>query len=388
MTEAAVAAAGRIAADEALAAFAWYCHDRLFLQKNQKVNVRAWPDLQQTLDRDAGMFYVLVLLSGTPQRQETHGRRGIPADVVRATILDLKLCLETEDYTKRTGHYGISLRILSWLLGHWRGELYRLGRLQFVYSPMWGRVRAFRDTSTSMVVALSEAGVRYRSDGQVDGTGGVVDAESAWDSTLTITDKEIVGYPVHPAGAAIHHELVLPRSEWQQELAHRDAVIDMHIAAGEPMTYEACGDSIRRAMAFFPRHFPEKTCSAFTCFSWILDDQFERLLPPTSNLVRFQKEVYLFPISSPGRGPLETVFGFKPDDIRIAPRNTTMQRAFAEHIERGGHFHGGGCFLLVKDFNWGSRFYRRQQFPWPWFKPPRPPAAPCQPRDDPGTPAG
>src|SRR4030042_3606114 len=101
-------------------------------------------------------------------------------------------------------------------------------------------------------------------------------------------------------------------------------------------------------MAFYPKYFPDNPFVGFTCYSWILDHQFERLLPPASNLVRFQKEVYLFPIRSGGSGPLETVFGFKPGDIRKAPRGTTMQRAFAELIEKGGHFHGGGCFLLAR----------------------------------------
>ncbi len=370
MTQAAVSAARRVAGDEALASFAWYCHDRLFRHDARKINLGRWPDLTQALDRDAGMFYVLVLLSGTPQLQEIHRQRCIPPEDVRDTMLDLKRCLETENYRKRFGAWGISPFILSWLLHHWRAELYRLGRLQFIHTPMRGRIRAFRHKQTGLVVALSEAGVRFRADGQVDGTGDVIDRTSAWTSTLTITEKEIVGFPIHPLGAAVRHELALLRSDWTQELAPGDPVLDMHIPTGEPMTYDACGESIRRAMEFYPKYFPDKPFVGFTCYSWILDDQFERLLPPTSNLVRFEKEVYLFPISFPGRGPLETVFGFKPDDIREAPRKTTMQRAFAEHIEKGGHFHGGGCFLLAKDFNWGTHFYRRRNFPWPWFNPP------------------
>lgn len=370
VTEAAVAAAKRITADEALSAFAWYCHDRLFRQTAQKVPVRQWPDLLQALGHDAGMFYVLVLLSGTPQRQEIHRQRAIPADIIKDTVLDLKLCLEVEDFRRKHGHWGISLRILDWLLFHWRGMLYRVGRLQFIHGPVHGKIRAYRQKETGLVVALSEAGVRFRGDGQADGTGNVFDTKAAWTSTLTITEKEVTGYPLHPFGAAVQRELTLSRTEWTRELGPGDFVLEMHIAAGEPMTYDACGESIRRAMEFYAKYFPDKPYVGFTCYSWILDHQFERLLPPTSNLVRFQKEVYLFPIRSGGSGPLETVFGFKPDDIRTAPRNTTMQRAFAEHIEKGGHFHDGGCFLLAKDFNWGSRFYRSQKFPWSWFKPP------------------
>ena len=58
-----------------------------------------------------------------------------------------------------------------------------------------------------------------------------------------------------------------------------------------------------------------------------------------------------------------TVFGCDETAAKLLPRDTTMRRAFAEHLEQGGHFRGGGCFLLAEDFNWGSRTYRRG--PWP-----------------------
>src|SRR5438067_970802 len=91
MAEAVAAAARRVGADEALQALAWYCHAGLFGPGAGRPNVQEWPLLTATLDRDAGMFYVLVLLSGTPQMQAAHRLRGIPADVVRDTVLDLKL---------------------------------------------------------------------------------------------------------------------------------------------------------------------------------------------------------------------------------------------------------------------------------------------------------
>jgi len=92
--------------------------------------------------------------------------------------------------------------------------------------------------------------------------------------------------------------------------------------------------------------------------SWVLDGQFEQLLPATSNLARFQQEVYLFPVKSEGV-PMLSIFGCKRSDPADLPRRTTMQRAFADHLRRGGHFRGGGCFLMSEDFDWGSQVYRR-----------------------------
>lgn len=365
MTAAALAAARRIAADDALSALAWYCHYQLFLQDREKPEVRRWPLLTTALDRDAGMFYVLVLLSGTPQMQAVHRARRIPPEVIKDTVLDLKLQLETEDYFLKYGHWGISPRILGWLLLHWQGELYRLGRLQFVPVPFGGRLRAFRHHTSGIVVALSEAGVRYRTDGQVDGAGDVYDP-TAWTSTLTLTGEATIGHPISPLGHVLETTLTLSGREWRQVLAPGDPTLDIHIPTGSPMNYDACGESLRQALAFFPRHFPDKPFVGFSCFSWILDAQFEQLLPPCSNLVRFQKEVYLFPIKGGSGGVINTVFGFGLNlaDLPRFPRRTTMQRAFAAHLERGGHFRGGGCFLLKDDLDWGSQCYRRKTLPW------------------------
>jgi hypothetical protein len=314
------------------------------------------------LGNDAGIFNVLLLLSGTPHMQEAHRRRGIPPDIVRDTVLDLKLQLELEDYTKQHGRLGVSLRILNWLMNHWRGELYRLGRLQFIPANFVGKVRAFRHRTEGTVIALCEPGARYRADGQFNGTAGVFDPEGAWVSTLDIGSKEIIGNPVSVRGCALKEKIRLRASEWRQILGRRDPTLDVHIAAGSPMTFDACGDSIRQALEFFPKYFPDKPFVALACYSWILDSQFEELLPPTSNLVRFMREVYLFPIHDDGLRVFTEVFGGVPQDIRTVPRNTTMQRAFAEHVERGGHFHGGGCLLFPEDFRWGAQHYRNQRF--------------------------
>lgn len=356
MTQALLAASGRIMADEALSALAWYCHYRLFRSRGE-VEIRRWPLLTKALGREAGMFYVLILLSGTPQMQRVHRERGIPAYIVRDTVLDLKHCMETEEYHRRFGSWGISPRILNWLMNHWRGELYRLGRLQFVPSRFQGRLRAFRHRRRGTVIALSEEGVRYRLDGQIDGAGGIYDP-NAWDATLEVGEKEIVGYPISPLGYAIRRRIHLSTSEWRQVLAPGDPVLAIHIPGDSPLSFELCGHSLRQALQFFPKHFPDRPFLAFTCHSWILDHQFEHLLPPSSNIVRFQKEVYLYPIPGGNESVMRAVFG-GVKDIKDAPRRTSMQRAFARHLESGGHFRGGGCFLLKEDLNWGGQVYRQ-----------------------------
>ncbi|MHB0876462.1 MAG: acyltransferase domain-containing protein [Anaerolineae bacterium] len=361
MTAAAQAVLSRVAADAALRALAWYCHCKLFADAEPRSTSRGWPLLLGALGTEgAGMFNVLVLFSGTPHMLELHRQRGIPADVTDATMLDLRLQLETQDYLHLYHHWGLTPGILGWLLLHWRGELVRLGRLQFATSAFRGQLRAYRQTSTGAVVALSQADVHYRADGQVDGAGGVLDGDDGWTATLAEADDAVTGYPMSPWGPALAEPVSLRRDQWQPVLTPGDPVLDIHIATGSPMDYDECGESIRRALAFFPRHFPDRPFVGFACGSWILDSQFEELLPASSNLVRFQREMYLYPLRDDGHTAIRTVFGFGADvaDLARFPRRTGMQRAFAAHLEAGKHFHAGGCFLLKEDADWGSTYYR------------------------------
>jgi hypothetical protein len=126
------------------------------------------------------------------------------------------------------------------------------------------------------------------------------------------------------------------------------------------MAFEACGESFRRAMEFFPRHFPHRPFEAFQCCSWLLSSQLGPLLPAESNIRRLQEEVYLFPLRGAGDEQLfERAFGRKYEDIRQAPRDTVLRRAVVDHILAGGHFQAGGCLLWPQDVDWGRKVYRR-----------------------------
>ena len=231
-------------------------------------------------------------------------------------------------------------------------------------------MRAYRNRLTGEVVALSEPGLVYRADGQHNGSAGIFDAEGCWTSSLVQKDGAVVGCPISPWGFALQEEVRLPTDDWSLVLMPNSPCLDIHIPSGSPMDFEHCGDSLRQALEFFPRHFPDKPFVGLACHSWILDNQFPDLLPPSSNLVRFEREGYLFPVARSG-GAIRAVFGYgfaeeegtvSADDLARLPRRTGMQKAFAEHMNAGGRFRGGGFFLLNGDLAWGKQVYRQG---WP-----------------------
>ncbi len=376
ITSQALATATRVRDDEALRAMAWWRHSRFFGPADQRPRDRGFPTLNAALGNEAGMFNVLVLLSGTPYMQAVHRARGVPESVTREQVVDLDINLHTEDYLCETGTWGIGNGILGWLLLTWWGDLYRLGRLQFIPSNLRSPFHAYRHRATGAVVALSDGGLPYRADGQREGSAGIYDAEGRFTSVFEVGDDVITGNPVSPEGYVLREPITLARREWTPAMGPNSPCLDIHIPAGAPMDFGECGESMRRALEFFPRHFPERPFVGFACHSWILDNLFPDLLPATSNLVRFQREVYLFPIPR-GGGVIRRVFGYgfeetdgavSGEDRARLPRDTGMQRAFAAHLDTGGRFRGGGCFLLKEDLDWGREVYRSN---WPLWQPPR-----------------
>jgi hypothetical protein len=361
VTAVAVAAAQRMAAWPALCALAEHCRRLLYPPPDTPAfpseRIWRWPALSGPLQAHGGLFYLLVLLAGMPALRAVYHTHAVPEAVARDTLYDIQRRLD--EYRAQHGAWGLTPRHLTWLRNHLTGSIYHLVRLQFAPGAFRGGVYVFRHRATQRVIALSEDGVRYRADGEIDGAGGVHDERGGWTAQLRQTDGAIAGSPVLPTGRARRQALRLPAAEWEPVLVPGDPVLHIHIPAGSPMDFARCGQSLRAALAFFPRHFPDRPFTGFACSSWLLDPRFETLLPPSSNIVRFQREVYLLPSRADGRNTLARVFGAVPDDLTTAPRDTALRRAILNHLLAGGHLSAGRCFLLPEDLRWGEQVYRR-----------------------------
>lgn len=129
--------------------------------------------------------------------------------------------------------------------------------------------------------------------------------------------------------------------------------LSTHIAPQPPLDAASCDASFARARDFFTQHFPEEPVSFFTCHSWLLDPQLADSLPESSNIVRFQRRFHLLPLASGDEkrfrddiAVMQYLFGRShqgPDiptslleELRC---ETTLQRAYVEHIRAGGHWH-------------------------------------------------
>jgi GNAT domain-containint protein len=269
----------------------------------------------------------------------------LPENILKATLKDLNVWVE--QYQRELSITGLTNRILGWMMSHLNGELFKIGRLQFQCPFAFNNdTMVFLHKTTNEIQVLAGNDIRYNHSGLIDGIGSVWDEDAHWTSTLQETADFVEGNPISIAGYAENRLVKLEFTEWTNVLRRGDNTLNIHIPAGEPMTPEMCTESFEQAKQFFDKYFPDYNAKAFVCFSWLLDNQFENILKPTSNIIRFQHLGRTFPIGGESEA-IYRIFGptAVKEGIDAVNHTSSMQRAIAEFIHGGGVLRNGGFFL-------------------------------------------
>jgi hypothetical protein len=177
-------------------------------------------------------------------------------------------------------------------------------------------------------------------------------------TTLAALGREITSWSALDGGSGLNGTWMLPLVF--QGVSYRlgrhafdrnGSEVGVHIPGGEPLDPAASQASFDWARRFFPTHFPEESVTCFSCYSWLLDDQWAQYLPESSNIMQFQRRFHLLPEApeaDPASGDadiLRFVFHRDVDSTAISPallaelpQETTLQRAFVAHLRNGGHW--------------------------------------------------
>lgn len=124
-----------------------------------------------------------------------------------------------------------------------------------------------------------------------------------------------------------------------------DPVIHTHIPADGPLSVAACQDSYQQALRFFATAPHNKTphstmvatlqTAPFVCHSWLLSPALKKLLPPESNIIKFQQNYTVKVINTTRRQAELRIFGELQDDPLCHPAHTTLQKAAREWLIAG-----------------------------------------------------
>ncbi|OGV66617.1 MAG: hypothetical protein A3K19_03950 [Lentisphaerae bacterium RIFOXYB12_FULL_65_16] len=351
--------AAQIRGNPELTHLIWHWHRMVFVHREYSYGeFGKWPIPVRILGERAGVFPLLVALSAARMGREHDKHRGIPEEITKDTWHDLVININR--YARwHGGKLGGLSSVLAWFRNHAGAGLYRMGRLQFICRPFTGQVSVYRHRATGDVLALSDGGLRFDARGFRAPPDAQPDGVACWEAAFRADPQGWTGHALLPEGVACRAAIRLDRAQWGEALLKGDPVLEMHIPEGGGMTLERCGESMRQALEFWPRYLPDKPFKGFACQSWIMNPEFATFYSPTANFVLYQKEVYLYPHPWGNYGGVSFIFDAPTIDPKTAPRDTSIRRAMAEHLERGGVLRYGAMFLLKEDMpKFGTQCYR------------------------------
>jgi hypothetical protein len=364
------AAASRIDSSAPLRALIWHCVRTCYEYTDVDwYRLAAWPRFEASLGESAHLFYLIVGLAMVPLTRSKHRELGIPEEITRQTIGGpLAFLMRYRD--GNGGKPGIYRRDVGWLRFHTAGELFRVGRFEYMLRPFHDPYHVYRNAGTREVVVLPDEGQRFTERGYADAHPGEGEP-NWWQAHYRVDARTVHGFPVSPYGRAEHREVTLDLRCWKRVIDPETIVLDVHIPVGGKMTPEAIHSSFREATTFFERYFPRRPFAGFRCASWILGPQLEEIFPPETNLVCFLREVYLYPTSSSPYDGFFFIFSddrlnersLSPEDLMRLPQRTSLQARVRQYALARKPWRGGGMVLLNEDLErFGSQCYRSQ---WP-----------------------
>jgi len=286
-----------------------------------------WPDFPRETEIDTPLFYLLLALSCVPAIREVHAGRSIPEEITRATCSGIGS--KAKDFFFYFDRQGIMKWVLYWFQHSLKGDLYRLGRLEYMLKPVYHGVSVYRRRS--------------------DGTARLL-------MNHPETEEPVMVFPDGTFTSEIPREI--PET-WDLCLGTEDHILDVHIPGGGKLSLEVIEDSFRRALVFFDDLYPEKKAAAFQCFSWIFSPDLEGAYEAGDNLLRFRDQVYRYPVKTGRVDGLTFLFGTDSSDPADWPEKTRVQRKLKAHLTAGGSFRLSGMVYLREDMEaFGDRPYR------------------------------
>lgn len=137
----------------------------------------------------------------------------------------------------------------------------------------------------------------------------------------------------------------------EYELTHLDGapVISLHIPTDVRLVSKLLRESYGQARALLGTAFPAYRDAPVFCCSWLLSPTLKTLLPPESNILKFQRSFAVTPVESGGEY-LQWVYKNPNLPLEALPEDTSLQRSLKAYLLSGGTFADGKGFLIQEPF--------------------------------------
>jgi len=291
---------------------------------------------QQTAANFSAAWQALAVISSFPQVIEKNRARGIPWEITRATLADFQRDARGDYATEKSWEFNR----LSWMRNHVSGNFFEIGRLQYIPGKFGYPFRVYRNRETGEIISFASPGLKCTLQGWP-----CKDATS-FETTLEITDEDIVGYPALENGAISSATQRIPPTS--KVLLDADSIVaQIHIPSGGKLSKVDCCQSLHDAKKFFEKYFLEIKINAFCTATWLLDPELGKVLSG-SNIAEFGQLFHSLALTNGDDRQLrERVF----DDAEWeqCKAGNSLQKAILNHHNNGGEFRSAAGFILPEE---------------------------------------
>ncbi len=331
-------AAKMILEEENLAVYALFLY-RSMLQRRSFMEHISEFEFPERNEAEFDLLPFLVIITAIPELHNRLKKRGVPDDVISATLRQFEDCAYLTE--ERTGRLGYLKRYFDHMQLYVDEKILNIGRLRFQMLPELESNIAVLENSAGEFRVLFD-GAEINSAGMLLGTPPECDNKRSFTANLCETEKSFVGCRADSGEKCGCVPGEYPKNEWKKILAKGDPVLSVHIPNKGALTKEVCEEGYRCAREVFKNCYPEFRYKAFHCHSWMLDPQLCKFLPENSNILAFQKKYTLYPGETEGIDVFNFVFKMqytKEIDYKSIPEDTSLQRALKSHYFAGKYIY-------------------------------------------------
>lgn len=320
-------------------------------------------------------YAFLVLLACVPMAEKEMIRRGIPKDYYE----DIPHRMLREQMPRYIEQGRIDVEDMPWKMNFYTLTIFLLDRFLFIPYMFGDPFALYRSQKTGKVVGLYDAGYKVDSEGQIEseespkgdegkdkpGTGYEYAKRIAKKRNVFVTEKiedekTVKGYYANPCGFVENRMVTLDKSEYVKVLDNDDWLIALHIPAGEGYTPERMRHSMKLAVEFYKKYYPELDIKGFWSESWLYDKRLSFLIEKGKNIRNVQENLFCY--TGGWDGEMAYIHLYKNMDNKLEDYgcNTSLQKNAKKFLQDGGRFCSTGMVFLTKELEDGTAYMTKE----------------------------
>lgn len=299
--------------------------------------------VEEAFGNEASLFYLHAALQRLPITEKKYRQIGLSEKLFVETLKDIGVWVQYA--YNLLGYYAI--KNFSWIWRHLEARMFQIGSMQFMETKFSGVVKGLYNEKKDTLLLLCSEGMEIRGNGDLQ---GVCKKEKTLDGFVTEykeTKEYYIGNPITPIGKALNKQIKLKRNEWKKVLDKDDTLLEIHIPRDSLFDMDSLQSTYLQAREFYSTYFPEVNYKGMICHTWFFTPQLREMLPSSSNILKFQKQFYLYPTA----GSIDFLWKFVFNEItkiEDAKPDTTLRRQVLRYLEEDKEiFDMNGIFLDV-----------------------------------------